>query len=261
MTAPVVRLDDRACIEAVLRRNAPVHIYAIGDLDDFFWPRTTWYALDTPRPDEVALLYRAHEAATLLLLEDTPGSRPLLAAIAPLLPPRFYAHLHPDLVPTLAQSHRFESKGMYEKMLLDDTDGIQQLGCPEAQVLGPDDLEELRELYEQSYPDHAFDSRMLETGQYVGLRLRGSLVSVAGVHVFSPRYGVAALGNVTTHPAARGRGWGRRVTARCCQQLLTTVSMIGLNVRADNLPALCCYRSLGFQRVHRYVEGWATART
>ena len=55
---------------------------------------------------------------------------------------------------------------------------------------------------------------MLETGKYFGIRREGILVSVAGIHVYSPEYDVAALGNITTHPDFRGQGLGRKVTAR-----------------------------------------------
>ena len=41
-----VRLDDKSRIEAFLRRRPSLHIYSLGDLDDFFWPQTTWYALE-----------------------------------------------------------------------------------------------------------------------------------------------------------------------------------------------------------------------
>jgi hypothetical protein len=39
-----VPLHDKATIERVLRRNVYLHLYSIGDLDDFFWPYTVWYA-------------------------------------------------------------------------------------------------------------------------------------------------------------------------------------------------------------------------
>src|SRR5262249_59681854 len=34
---PIVSLHDRERIEPVLRRNVFLRIYALGDLDDFFW--------------------------------------------------------------------------------------------------------------------------------------------------------------------------------------------------------------------------------
>ena len=42
----VIRLHDRATLEAFLRRDAALHLYSLGDLDDFFWPFTTWHGLE-----------------------------------------------------------------------------------------------------------------------------------------------------------------------------------------------------------------------
>jgi predicted GNAT family acetyltransferase len=102
---------------------------------------------------------------------------------------------------------------------------------------------------------------MLETGQYYGLWVRGELVSAAGVQVYSPKYRVAALGNIATHPAQRGRGYASLVTARLCQSLLETVTHIGLNVHRDNQAALACYRKLGFETVGKYDEWMVERRT
>jgi predicted GNAT family acetyltransferase len=95
---------------------------------------------------------------------------------------------------------------------------------------------------------------MLETGCYFGVRRNGEIASVAGIHVYSPRYRAAALGNITTRPADRGQGLGTQVTARVCQELRKTTDTIGLNVRADNVPALATYTRLGFRPTAAYDE-------
>jgi predicted GNAT family acetyltransferase len=115
-------------------------------------------------------------------------------------------------------------------------------------------LDDLLRLYDESYPGNWFDPHLLQTRQYFGLRVKGGLVSVAGVHVYSETYRVAAIGNVVTHPAHRNKGYARLVTARLCQSLLETVDHIGLNVRADNEAAIACYRKLGFKTVAPYGE-------
>ncbi len=45
MTRParLIPLRDKVRIEAFLRKNAELQVYSLGDLDDFFRPRTTWY--------------------------------------------------------------------------------------------------------------------------------------------------------------------------------------------------------------------------
>lgn len=45
MTAEVIELRDRTVIAAWLKRAADLHVYALADLDDFFWPKTQWWAL------------------------------------------------------------------------------------------------------------------------------------------------------------------------------------------------------------------------
>jgi predicted GNAT family acetyltransferase len=95
---------------------------------------------------------------------------------------------------------------------------------------------------------------MLDTGQYFGLRTDGRLVTAAGVHVYSEFYGIAAIGNVVTHPDHRNKGYGKLVTARLCQSLLEKVEHIGLNVKTDNIAALTCYRNLGFDTAASYAE-------
>src|SRR5207248_2709826 len=113
--------------------------------------------------------------------------------------------------------------------------------------LSVSDVQEIEALYQVSYAENSFDPRMLETGYYYGMRHDNTLVCVAGVHVYSPKYRVAALGNVTTHPDFRGRGLATAVCAKLCQELLRTVDHIGLNVKADNVSAIACYKRLGFE--------------
>ena len=71
-------------------------------------------------------------------------------------------------------------------------DGIDTSGTVPISV---NDLDEVLFLYQISYPENAFDPKMLQTGQYVGYWKNNQLLCVGGVHVYSPTYGVAALGN------------------------------------------------------------------
>jgi ribosomal protein S18 acetylase RimI-like enzyme len=139
-------------------------------------------------------------------------------------------------------------------MNLEDVSGLGGVDVSGAEHLSSRDSEEVRVFYHESYPGNWFDPAMLDTGQYFCVRQEGRLAAVAGVHVFSTRYRVAALGNIATHPAFRSRGFGRTVTAAACRSLLKSVDFVGLNVKADNLPAVRLYASLGFRRVAAYEE-------
>jgi hypothetical protein len=69
-----------------------------------------------------------------------------------------------------------------------NTEGVVQLSAA--------DLPAMQTLYHEAYPENVFDQQMLTAGQYYGIREGSILVSIAGVHAFSPAYKVAAIGNV-----------------------------------------------------------------
>jgi ribosomal protein S18 acetylase RimI-like enzyme len=249
-------LHDKPRIAAFLGRRPELNIYAIGDLDDFFWPYTQWYGLEeTGELREVALLYAGAGLPVLLALtEDPPAMRELLRGILPLLPPRVYAHLSEGIVEVLAEQYRPEEHGAYDKMHLADPARLDAIDTAGAFQLTPADLDEAQGFYAAAYPGNWFDPRMLETGQYFGVRRGGMLGSVAGIHVYSPEYGVAALGNIATRPELRGQGLATVATAALCRSLQERVAHIGLNVNASNGAAIACYRRLGFARVASYHE-------
>jgi GNAT superfamily N-acetyltransferase len=252
----VISLHDKGEIERYLRWHTLIHLYELGDLDDFFWQHTTWYALkEAEQIQSLLLLYSAANPPVLLAIsENLPALRDLLQSSRHLLPPRFYAHLSGDLSTLLATHYRVDSHGLHYKMALKDTSLLETVNTSEVISLTEADLDELQALYRVSYPGNSFDPRMLETGHYYGIRRDNGLVSVAGVHVYSPRYRVGVVGNVTTHPAYRGKGLGTAVCARLCKELLQTVEHIGLNVKADNTPAIASYKKLGFEVVGEYEE-------
>lgn len=256
MTAIILR--DKRTIEAYLRRNPALHVYEIGDLDDFFWPHTIWYGLqEDDRIQALALLYTGGDLPVLLAMASPPATAlaELLTQATSLLPLRFYAHLSPEARDALTPHYILEPYGLHLKMALTNPDQLAGINTTAVERLSLAAVDELQAFYAHSYPGNWFDPRMLETGQYFGMRDdNGTLLSVAGVHVYSADQRVAALGNITTLPSARGRGLATTVTAALCRSLLHTVDLIGLNVRADNAAAVACYRRLGFSVVAEYEE-------
>ena len=262
----VVCLHDKEEIEAFLRGNTSLHLYSIGDLDDFFWQYTTWYAQKEQQwISQIALFYSAPAIPVLLGICEEPADtmRALLSSIMHLLPRRFYAHFSGDLARVFADDYHIESHGLHYKMALVDKARLDTIDDARVEPLTVANMHELEALYNVSYPGNWFDPRMLETGCYYGIRqgtrdARGTqsspLVSVAGIHVYSPRYRVAVLGNVTTHPDFRGRGLGTAACAKLCKELLREVDHVGLNVKADNTSAIACYKRLGFECIATYEE-------
>jgi len=250
---------------AWLRRDAALHLYELGDLDDFFFPHTAWHAL-VPNGDgehdqgaiaALALLYTASELPVLVALardEERDVLRRLLERVAPLLPPRVYAHLAPGTSEALGDGFRREPHGLHDRMVLVDRARLEAVDTTQACALGPKHAEELTRFYARVYPGNWFVPRMLETRTYFGVRRDGLLLSAAGVHVVSREQRVAALGNIATAPEARGQGLGRIVTAAVCKALAPHADPIGLNVESANAAAVALYRSLGFERTASYEE-------
>ncbi|MEV6693772.1 GNAT family N-acetyltransferase [Micromonospora sp. NPDC051196] len=249
---PVRAEHDRAVLAGLLGRDPLLHAYELGDLDEFFWPYTSWFR----RGEAVALLYHGARPPTLLALARPEGVAELaglLGELAPVLPARLWAHLSPGVEAALGGVFRVVSAGAHLKMALTQPGRLAAV-APVGEILGRAELPALRELYAVAYPGNWFDARMVDTGRYVGVWAGGALVAVAGVHVYSPAYGVAALGNVTTHPAWRGRGLAAAAVARLCGLLCAEVEHVTLNVKADNGAAVRLYERLGFRRVGEYGE-------
>ncbi len=252
----VICLHDKKVIESFLRKNIYLHIYSIGDLDDFFWQNTQWYALEENNEIQaIASLYTVPPVPTLLALsEQKELMQKLLQSILYILPVRFYTHLSPGLDEVFEKNFRVQSHGEHYKMGLNNKSLLYNVDFSQAVRLENNDLEQIHTLYKESYPDNWFDPRMLETKQYFGIKIKNRLVSIAGIHVYSEQYKVAALGNIVTHPGYRGNGFGKCVTAKLCQSLSESVDHIGLNVKADNEMAIAMYKKLGFEIVGTYYE-------
>lgn len=251
-----VSLHEKEQIYQRLKKEVYLHLYSIGDLDDFFWPRTIWFGLlDGKQLRQVALLYLGHDMPILLALsKDIQEMRTLLNKIKDTLPAHVYAHLSPTLIEVFQDSHQIVDHGRHLKMGLLQPSRIPDQPVPGVKKIRPGDLDRVLKFYRESYPGHWFDPQMLETGQYFGVETQGRLISLGGVHVYSPRYQVAALGNIATHPQHRNQGYASRVTARLCQSLLQEVDYVGLNVKESNQTAIAIYQNLGFTRVAPYHE-------
>lgn len=255
------QLHTRDEIRAFLEQDPYLHIYELGDLDDFLWPMTAWYGSGDSL-DAVVLVYHGMGLPTVVALSADPEpAAALLVSLRDSLPDGFDTHLSPGLAKTLFPDFAVETAATHHKMALRNERRVADVATEGVVRLSDQNADEFSELIDKAYPGNWFDPRMLATGQFHGIRQSGRLVSAGGVHVFSPSYGVAALGNIVTDPAVRNQGLGTRVTAAICKSLLESGVRIGLNVQADNSPAVASYRKLGFEIHAPYVEHRMVRRT
>jgi ribosomal protein S18 acetylase RimI-like enzyme len=251
------KIRNRQIIETFLREDPFLHLYSLGDLDDFFWPDTEWIALRSDRKIiSIVLVYNDTGGPVLLALNHKKSLSELkdLPSLAEQLPAEMNGHLTDDFRILLSRDYIITSPKSHYKMGLTDHSFLHKTDTSDVIRLSKDDLDEILSLFQYSYPENWFNKRMLETRHYYGIRADRKLVSVAGVHVYSEKYGVAALGNITTHPDFRRKGFAEKVTAHLCRQLRDKVFHIGLNVHVDNTGAIRCYRNLGFEIIGNYVE-------
>ncbi|MFF5216148.1 GNAT family N-acetyltransferase [Micromonospora sp. NPDC000442] len=118
---------DRAVLAGLLSRDPVLHAYQLGDLDDFFWPYTSWYR----RGDSVVLLYHGATPPTLLAFAgpaEVGAMAALLGELAPVLPARLQAHLSPGLESALDVAFRVTATGPHLKMALTDRTRVAAVG-------------------------------------------------------------------------------------------------------------------------------------
>lgn len=248
---------DKKRLRAHFKKDEVLFSYHIGDLDDFFFPDCQWMVSYGERAhiEEAILLYTGGETPSLLAFGVTDDFDNLLAEAVDLLPPAFYCHFRSRSRETLRKVYTEKALGTFVKMKLSSF-----VSCDNSEhdiiQLGENHEGSLRKLYDSSYPGNYFTPRMLQTGKYFGIIKKNEIIAVAGLHVYSPEYKIAVLGNIVTAVEHRGHGLGRSVTSRLVKELTAENLLVCLNVKADNLPATKCYERLGFKKVHEYEEAF-----
>src|SRR5690625_3423130 len=248
-------LHDKTVIYDFLKQERELQIYCIGDLDDFYWPHTIWFALrDKKIIKSLALLYVGMDTPTLLLFHkgSSAFSKHLLEGIRDFLPQELNVHLSTGLLEVFERRDVLTYYGFSHKMILKKN--VAKPDDQHIRRLTIDDVPSLVELLAISYPQNWFDSRMIQTGKYFGYFNDGQLIGVAGIHVYSEEYKVAALGNITVHPGYRRQGMASKLTLALCYDLQKSTDVIGLNVRAENESAIKCYSNIGFEIIGSYNE-------
>ncbi len=106
--------------------------------------------------------------------------------------------------------------------------------------LGPDDADDMVELTQIAFPGY-YRHESYQLGRYIGLRVNGQLVAMAGHRTRMP--GLREISAVCTRPGFTSKGYAQHLVARLLNQ---TDELPYLHVVSTNARAIPIYEALGF---------------
>jgi ribosomal protein S18 acetylase RimI-like enzyme len=141
------------------------------------------------------------------------------------------------------------------KILLAET-GEQMIGTPEASslpgvepiTLGADDVADMMALTDLTKPG-PFSARAHELGTFLGIKIDGKLVAMAGERMKPANY--TEMTAICVHPSHRGRGYGQVLLAEVSRQILAREEIPFLHVFSNNRSAVALYRRQGMENRRR----------
>ena len=133
-----------------------------------------------------------------------------------------------------------------------EADGVQLLldrlvGVPatvELEPLGAGDAAEMHALAKLTEPG-PFEARTHELGGFLGVRVDGRLVAMAGERMKPD--GFTEVSGVCTHPDHRGHGYAAMLSTAVAERILDRGELPFLHAFASNATAIALYERLGFR--------------
>jgi len=137
------------------------------------------------------------------------------------------------------------------KTVLAET-GEQMIGTPvesaitgvETVRLGADDVPAMMALTELTKPG-PFSARTHELGTFLGIRIDGELVAMAGERMKPDSY--TEMTAVCVHPSHRGRGYAQLLLGAISRQIVARGEIPFLHVFSSNASAIALYRRQGME--------------
>jgi len=137
------------------------------------------------------------------------------------------------------------------KVLLVET-GEQLIGTPaevtmsgvEPVTLGAADVAEMIALTELTKPGPFF-ARTHELGKFLGIRIDGNLVAMAGERMKPANY--TEMTAICVHPDHRGRGYAQLLLGAVARQIVARGEIPFLHVFTNNISAIALYERQGME--------------
>lgn len=253
----VVELADTAQILAYLETDRLYAAYAVGDLEPALFAHCEWFgAQQDSRLRALALYYSGLGFPIVFLMGGAGGLRAIFEDALHI--EQAYFTCRQEHLGVMQDFYDWEPIPMWRMVLRVDRFRSVRGDCV---PLTLDHAEQLTALYAHG-EENAFDPKQVPGGAFHGVFENGRLVAAAGTHLISPTYGVAAVGNIFTHPDFRGRGCATAATSAVVAELLSRgMRDIVLNVDQKNETAIHIYKRLGFERYCAFFEGGAVRAT
>jgi ribosomal protein S18 acetylase RimI-like enzyme len=254
----IAQITDKGRIQKFLLQDPYLHQYEMGDLQEQLFKHIKWNAaVDGSDIKALSMLYESKDPI-FFLLEDgnIEASKQLITELASKLPEKVYCHLTKGLGSIMEGRYTFKTRDDFIKMKLTGDIFVDRgIKYPEYTYrVNRNDFEAINAFLKSINPDAFFHPAMLDTGKYFCIRKNNEILSMAGVHLYTKEFGVAVIGNVATAVTHRGKGYAGSVTASLCRDLWVEVRYVGLNVRANNTPAIKAYEKIGFQKHSEHEE-------
>lgn len=182
------------------------YIYQFNDLSLKEWDNVICYGLfDNSELKEIAMLLINYDIPVLLAasFSNEKHNTELLLRIKKFLPSKFYTHIDRETLDNVFDINNILELEEYMNMGLCNYDLLDEKEESEAVRLGLNDLKDIKELINESYPEAWLDDDLVKLNKNFGIYVDGKLVSFAGIHAYSEEYQVVAVAHVTTHPDYR----------------------------------------------------------
>ena len=245
-------LTDKAIILNYLEKDRLYAAYAIGDLEPQLFAQSKWIgAEEAGRLQALVLTFSGLKQPALFLIGDVNGLRVILENTQ--CPEHAYITCRPEHVAMTHDFYTWNRTIPMWRMALDPSkfDAVNG-NCVR---LTSAHSSQLTELYSLG-GGIGFSTTQVQDGVFFGIFVERKLIAVAGTHLISVNYGVAAVGNVFTHPDFRGQGYGTATSNAVVSELLKIgIPDIILNVGQDNSSAIRIYERLGFKNYCPFFEG------
>jgi predicted GNAT family acetyltransferase len=113
------------------------------------------------------------------------------------------------------------------------------------QILTEADIPEMLTLTKLTKPG-PFEKRTIELGTYLGIRVEGNLVAMAGERLHLKEY--TEVSAVCTHPDFQGKGYAGELIKAVANQIMRRGEIPFLHAWIDNVGAIRVYEKLGFEQ-------------